>query len=78
MSRIQITDVQNSIILCKDAKLKFLPNIGNTICIEENLYKVVGVNHDIISIVSDASASVYIGVIPCVNVFDTEGELRCQ
>ena len=75
MSRIQITDVQNSIILCKDARLKFLPNIGNTICIEENLYKVVGVNHNIIDLVSDDYASIYIGVVPCVNIFDIEGEL---
>ena len=75
MSKIQITDVQNSIILCKDAKLKFLPDIGNTIYVEEDLYRVVGVNHSIIDIASDDYASVYIGVIPCTNVFDIEGEL---
>ena len=75
MSKIQISDIQNSIILLKDAKLKFLPNLGHTICIEENLYKVVGVNHNIIDKTSDDYADIYIGVVPCVNVSYIEGEL---
>lgn len=78
MCRIEIVNLQNNISLNKQALLKFLPNIGHTITLENKKYVVKTINHDILCAESDEYANIYVGVLPIDETLNDYGELKCQ